>query len=770
MKLNLNIKSKLIITFLIVGLVPFIAIGLITLSKSSTEIQSQAFQKLEAIREIKKSSIERYFHTIRDQVLTLSQDTMVVDAMREFKSGFATFREDNNLSPEQIGTLRTELSKYYSNQFAPEFTKQNDGNRAGVGSLYSALDDNSIAMQYYYIQANANPLGEKHKLDSAGDESAYSKTHGKYHPAIRTFLEKFGYYDIFLVDHVTGNIVYSVFKELDYATSLTKGPYANTNFADAFRKARDLTKAGEFVFVDFKQYLPSYNAPASFIAAPIFDGNKKLGVLMFQMPLDRITEVMSERAGLGETGESYLIGPDYLMRSDSYLDPKYHSVVASFRNPEKGKVESTAAKEAIAGKKGADIVTDYNGNPVLSAFAPVNILGVKWALLAEIDESEAFAAEYAMIQMTLVIGLVGAALIAAFGYFIARSFSNPIISMTGAMQQLADGNMETEVPAQDRKDEIGDMSGAVQVFKENAIRNKELEADQEKQKQIAEEEKRKTMNALADDFDASVGGIVETVSSASAELNSTAQSMASISEETSSQATAVAAASEEASANVQTVASATEEMTASISEINTQVAQASEVSKQAVENVAKTTRQMDELAQTADKVGEVVSMISDIAEQTNLLALNATIESARAGEAGKGFAVVASEVKALANETAKATEDIAEHIQKIQTATKGAVISIDDIGTVVKQLEETSTAIAAAMEEQGATTQEISRNVQEAATGTQEVTSSIAGVTQASQEAGAASGEVTTAAGELSQQSELMKSEVEKFLKQVRAA
>jgi len=370
----------------------------------------------------------------------------------------------------------------------------------------------------------------------------------------------------------------------------------------------------------------------------------------------------------------------------------------------------------------------------------------------------------------MTVGLAGVVIGIVISLLLGTFLSKPIIAMTGAMKQLADGNLETEVPAQGRKDEIGDMSGAVQVFKENAVRNRELEADQEKQKEIAEEEKRKTMNALADDFDSSVGGIVETVSSASAELNATAQSMASISEETSNQANSVAAASEQASANVQTVASATEEMSASISEINTQVAQASQVSKQAVENVEKTTRQMDELAQTADKVGEVVSMISDIAEQTNLLALNATIESARAGEAGKGFAVVASEVKALANETAKATEEIAEHIQKIQAATKGAVVSIDDIGTVVKQLEETSTTIAAAMEEQGATTQEISRNVTEAATGTQEVTSSIAGVTQASQEAGAASGQVTSASGELSQQADLMKSEVEKFLLQVRSA
>ncbi len=375
-------------------------------------------------------------------------------------------------------------------------------------------------------------------------------------------------------------------------------------------------------------------------------------------------------------------------------------------------------------------------------------------------------AEYSMLGVGIagvVLGIVIALVLGAF-------LSKPLVGMTAAMMRLSEGDLEVEIPAQGLKDEIGQMAGTVQIFKDSAIRNRALEAGQEEQRRAAEKEKRQLMNQLADDFDARVGGIVETVMSASAELNSTAQSMASIAEETSSQANSVAAASEEASANVQTVATATDEMSGSIREINQQVADASNASKKAVEDVSKTATQIETLAATTDKIGEVVSMISDIAEQTNLLALNATIESARAGEAGKGFAVVASEVKALATETAKATDGISELITEVQSQTKSAVSAIADIGSVISQLEQTSGSIAAAMEEQGATTQEVARNVSEAAAGTQEVTSNIAGVTQASQETGTAASEVTAAATELSKQSVTMQTEVSKFLEQVRVA
>lgn len=379
------------------------------------------------------------------------------------------------------------------------------------------------------------------------------------------------------------------------------------------------------------------------------------------------------------------------------------------------------------------------------------------------EHHEKFALKLMMIisVFALAIGL-GTAV-----YIVKRSISRPLKEIVAGIDALVAGDTSVEVTVY-HDDEIGAVAKSYQTFKETTIRANDLEKTQEEEKLKQKGRDDKLMRELANDFESTVGGIITSVSAASTELNSTAQSMASISEETSSQATAVAAVAEQTSTNVQMVADATTEMKSSITEISTQVVEASVSSKKAVDDVSKTATQMKSLAQTADKIGSVVSMISDIAEQTNLLALNATIESARAGEAGKGFAVVAGEVKALASETAKATENISQLIGEIQSATGEAVISIDSIGKVIAHVEETSSSIAAAMEEQGATTQEVVRNVSEAASGTREVSSNMSGLKEASQEAGAAASQVSSASDELSQQAETLKYEVTKFLENMR--
>jgi len=376
---------------------------------------------------------------------------------------------------------------------------------------------------------------------------------------------------------------------------------------------------------------------------------------------------------------------------------------------------------------------------------------------------ESVATMLTLSGVALVLGLL-------IAFAIARGITGPVGAMTMAMRRLADGDLATEVPSKANKDEIGAMAQAVQVFKDNAIRVKKLEEEQAALEAKALADKKAAMAALADRFEAEVGTVVASVSSAAQQLQVSAGAMSATAEETSRQASAVAAASEQASTNVQTVASAAEELSSSITEISRQVAESSRITGKAVEDVARTGETVEKLAVAAQKIGDVVKLISSIASQTNLLALNATIEAARAGDAGKGFAVVASEVKNLANQTAKATDEIGGQIAEIQTATGASVEAMRSIGQTIAKMNEIATGIASAVEEQGAATQEIARNVQQAAAGTNEVSSNIAGVTQSASETGTSASQVKDAASTLGTQSSDLRRSVTSFLGEVRAA
>jgi methyl-accepting chemotaxis protein len=372
--------------------------------------------------------------------------------------------------------------------------------------------------------------------------------------------------------------------------------------------------------------------------------------------------------------------------------------------------------------------------------------------------------------LMLVIGVAGLAVGLVMAWLTGNGVSRPVISMTAAMRDLAGGNKAVEIPARGRADEIGEMAQAVQVFKDNMIKVEQQAIEQEEADCRAKEQRRQAMLDMADSFEASVQGVVEAVASGSTEMRTTAQSMAATAEETGRQATAAAAGVERASSNVQTVASASEELASSIAEVARQVADSADVAKGAVSQAERTNGEVGSLVEAARKIGKVVKLISDIAERTNLLALNATIEAARAGNAGKGFAVVAGEVKSLANQTAKATEEISAQIGAIQDATGNAVAAIKGIAETIAKVDEIAATIASAVEEQGAATQEIARNAQECAQGVAEVSGNVGGVDQAATETGTASGQVLTSAEAMSEQASNLRDEVEKFLAEVRAA
>jgi methyl-accepting chemotaxis protein len=393
-----------------------------------------------------------------------------------------------------------------------------------------------------------------------------------------------------------------------------------------------------------------------------------------------------------------------------------------------------------------------------------------WVISTGVWTDDIDTAFYAQVQKVVIWAAVLIGALCAAAFWLSRGLVKPLRALTAAIAELASGNLDVAIPAAGRRDELGKIAKAIEVFKFNAAAQKKLEAEQKDAEARSEAERRSDMVALATTFERAVGGIVNTVSSASSELEATATTLTRTADMTQQMSATVNSASGTASSNVQAVAAATDQMTSSIAEIGRQVQNSSRIAAAAVAQAEKTDARMNQLADAAGRIGDVIKLITAIAEQTNLLALNATIEAARAGEAGKGFAVVAQEVKQLAAQTARATGEISVQISGMQNATQDSVAAIKEIGGTIRQISEIAAVIASAVEEQGAATGNISRNIREAAAGTGEVAASITKVTEGAQETGAASSEMLNSARSLAQESTRLRDEVARFLQSIKAA
>ncbi|MEQ8791227.1 MAG: methyl-accepting chemotaxis protein [Pirellulaceae bacterium] len=739
----MKLRARLTLAFLACGLTPLIAAatlsyyissnGLAAVSeKAKGDLQAKVETALVGQRAIKQAQVEGYVDMLRNQVLDFSQNPTMIEAMREFREAFADYESERQLDAEGVQKLHSAVADYYTGQFAKEYERENEGESVDSLSLLAKLDATAVAFQHAYIASNLHPLGSKHRLDAADDATRYDELHARHHPSIRAFLERFGYYDIFLVDSETGDIVYSVFKELDYATSLKDGPYADTNIGKVFRKANELTQPGGFEFADYELYLPSYDAPASFLAAPIFDGKEKIGVAIFQMPVDRFTEMMARTDGLGETGETILVGPDYLMRSNSRRDPENHDLVASFRDPEHGKVDTAATRAAIEqGESGSVVTTDYAGNETLISYGPVDILGVPWCLNAKMDTSEALSvldelgqvsntATASVLWWNVGLAAIVAVIVAFVAVLIASRIANPIRQAAEFAGLIAKGNLTQRCQAKANA-EVGELISAM-----NAMRDSLCEI-------VGHLTVNSTTLAGASQ---QVRDTAVTLSKGAGESKNQSATVSSAAEEMSTNMHNMANTTEEMSSGMKSVSAAVEEMTATISEIARNAEKSATVAADAAKLADVSNQRVGELGTAADEIGKVIEVIQDIAEQTNLLALNATIEAARAGEAGKGFAVVATEVKELAKQTATATDDIRKRIRAIQESSGQSIDAIRQIAEVIGNVNEVARTIASAVEEQNITTKEIAQNVTQTARAAETVNRGV-------NESSAASAEIT---------------------------
>lgn len=482
--MKLGIKGKLIFVLTGFSLLIVVVLGIITFQLSKSALEEQAFNQLKSIRETKKKDLQDYFKSIKNQVITLSNDLTVTEHASSLNSAFKSL--DTAYSDVEIQSFEDHLVSFYNSSFLPKLNENLKGDFDA--NQFLPKGSNSIIAQYFYISSNENALGEKNNLNVAADKSLYSSLHETIHPVINEYLEKFGYYDIFILN-TEGDIIYSVYKEVDFGTNILKGPHKNSNFSRVYKKSLASNKPDFVAIEDFAFYKPSYNAPASFIASPIFSKGEKVGVLAFQMPVDNINSIMTgdqnwKEDGLGLSGETYIVGKDLKMRSDSrflienpegYFDAlaqtginKYSIELIKHLNTSilLAPIETTGAKKGLNNEVNEEIINDYRGVPVLSAYSPLNIEGLNWAILSEIDEEEAFASIYHIRNLIAIVGLILALIAILIATLFSSSFTKPIIQLKNTFGKLALGVLPPPLKI-NREDEIGETNRALNLMVES---------------------------------------------------------------------------------------------------------------------------------------------------------------------------------------------------------------------------------------------------------------------------------------------------------------
>jgi len=698
-------KKKLMFTLVMMVAVPVllsvIASTWLAQNIAGDLLIKEAEQKLVSIRVVKKRAIEDYFEQTRQQIITLANTENVIGATRKLNKAYLGIKKSPGKS---IGPLRSELENYYRENASVS----NDV--SDFSGIVKNISDHAVVMHTRFIRENPNPRSERFKLNvmdesnvAHGGLKRYNLTHRKYHEQFIHFMQNHGYQDILIANAQTGDIIYSVQKQPDYFTSLIDGPYSKTAIGDAFRAITDTEFDNPTYINDLSFYAPQSNLATQFIAAPIMDRDKKVGVLIISLSVDRLNTVMTgangwQHDGLGETGESYLVGADAYMRSNGRsliehpeqflahmqqqgIDAKTVSKMQRRKSTILlQKVDSNGVDSAFKGDTGFDIFNDYRGEPVLSAFDKLNIPGLDWVIMSEMDEDEAYAPASSLSTRLLIgsilVAIVLLGLAMFLGWWVTSRLANPIHRLEREIQGI-----ESESDLSIRLRAIkGEVTGGIATSLNNMLEK--------------------------------LHGIILMMSTSSTSMTEASSNMTEISTATNRDVTRqneetdqVAREMEKLSATVSDVSTSANEASNAAMEANTQATQGNQVVlsatnsiKQLAGEVHQASDVITQLANEANNIGSVLDVIRGIAEQTNLLALNAAIEAARAGEQGRGFAVVADEVRTLASRTQESTAEIQTMIEGLQSGTRDAV-QVMEIGqqqaeVSVSQANEAASALS----------------------------------------------------------------------------
>ncbi len=712
---NFSIRTKLIMTFVMVGAAPLLVSNLISYVKSSSEIRDQAKERTKLISESNVIRITSYFKGESDGIVDLAATPIVVRALEEFSEPFNGEPQEN----EWTKKYRQEMTKFYSEQFGAMYLEKAK-QKISAENLVAKLDSLTLAAQYDFIAMNENPLGKKDALITPHRDGPYAQSHVKFHTFFRDYLTRHGLYDLFLVN-TDGRVVYTVFKETDFATSLKHGPWANTNLALAFNASTKL-ESGKVHIEDFAAYTPSYEAPASFAATPIYKDGKFIGSLMIQMPLDRINAVAGNRSGLGQKGETLLLGEDLKLRADTFRNKDTHNVAASFSPDSKVSVDSEAVRKAKAGETGFIENISYDGLETLSYFLPVKIENLTWYVVTELDKEEIYAGLKQINYYTLIIILLGTLFISAVAFLLGNSISKDlkhiVETLDHSSQEVSSASTQSASSATELSEASTQQAASLQ----------------------------QTM--------ASAEQISAMVSQNSESANKT-KTAVDINQKVS----------EEGSKSV-------EEMLGAIGEIK-------DTNEEILTQMETSNKEFGEIVKIISEIGEKTNVINEIVFQTKLLSFNASVEAARAGEHGKGFAVVAEEVGNLAQMSGNAAKEITDmlsnsikKVNSIVESTKSRVDQLVEVGkdkiamgqSTAEKCREALNKITENARSVAAMITEITHASKEQAQGIQEINKAISQLDQVTQQNSAVAQQSSNQAEQLNSEAQSLSEAVRRLI------